>query len=95
MRKYRFLQIWPTVLCISDVIPPQASIGERGFPGLLPRNSALVFDLELITFSWVSVGTAGPHKGGGGAAGLAPYVWHPDGAWSLGRGGGLIIRKTD
>ena len=26
-------------------------IGERGFPGLIPRNSALVFDLELITFN--------------------------------------------
>lgn len=27
------------------------SLGERGFPGLIPSNSDLVFDLELITFN--------------------------------------------
>ena len=32
-------------------IPSDMAYGERGFPGLIPRNSALVFDLELITFS--------------------------------------------
>ncbi|KAJ1451636.1 hypothetical protein M885DRAFT_529227 [Pelagophyceae sp. CCMP2097] len=32
-------------------IPSQLAYGERGFPGLVPRNSGLVFDLELITFN--------------------------------------------
>ena len=32
-------------------IPSDMAYGERGFPGLIPRNSALVFDLELISFS--------------------------------------------
>ena len=32
------------------MIPAQHAYGDRGFPGLIPPNSELVFDLELITF---------------------------------------------
>ncbi|CAM9328611.1 unnamed protein product [Sphacelaria rigidula] len=32
-------------------IPAASAYGARGFPGLVPPNSALVFDLELITFN--------------------------------------------
>ncbi|CAM9789540.1 unnamed protein product [Ectocarpus fasciculatus] len=32
-------------------IPAAAAYGARGFPGLVPPHSALVFDLELITFN--------------------------------------------
>jgi FK506-binding protein 1 len=32
-------------------IPSHLAYGERGFPGLIPGKSDLVFDIELITFS--------------------------------------------
>ena len=32
-------------------IPADLAYGERGFPGLIPARSDLVFDIELITFS--------------------------------------------
>mmetsp|Transcript_79864 Transcript_79864/g.159477 ORF Transcript_79864/g.159477 Transcript_79864/m.159477 type:complete len:110 (-) Transcript_79864:325-654(-) len=32
-------------------IPASYAYGDRGFPGLVPPDSAIVFDLELITFS--------------------------------------------
>ncbi len=32
-------------------IPSHLAYGDRGFPGLIPGKSALVFDIELITFS--------------------------------------------
>lgn len=32
-------------------VPALLAYGERGFPGLIPPNSSIVFDLELITFS--------------------------------------------
>ncbi len=32
-------------------IPASKAYADRGFPGLVPANSDLVFDLELITFT--------------------------------------------
>ena len=32
-------------------IPPHLAYGDRGFPGLVPPDSGIVFDLELITFT--------------------------------------------
>ena len=32
-------------------IPSSKAYGDRGFPGLVPKKTNLVFDLELITFS--------------------------------------------
>jgi len=32
-------------------VPSHLAYGERGFPGLIPGKSELIFDIELITFS--------------------------------------------
>jgi FK506-binding protein 1 len=32
-------------------IPAHLAYGDRGFPGLIPGKSDLIFDIELITFS--------------------------------------------
>lgn len=32
-------------------IPAKKGYGNRGFPGLVPRNSDIAFDVELLGFS--------------------------------------------
>ena len=32
-------------------IPSHLAYGDRGFPGLIPGKSDLIFDIELITFN--------------------------------------------
>lgn len=34
-------------------IPAHLAYGDKGFPGLIPGKSELIFDIELIEISWL------------------------------------------